>query len=94
MRSDEAPQGGERFLLDAADLYLRDADHPCHALLRQAVEIAKVDDRPLARRHGKTTVLINRIANLISFGCAYDSAEIPDYVTDADVLFLYRAERP
>ncbi len=37
---------------------------------------------------GKTTVLINRIANLISFGCAYDSAEIPDYVTDADVLFL------
>ena len=37
---------------------------------------------------GKTTVLINRIANLISFGSAYDSAEIPDYVTDADVLFL------
>ncbi len=37
---------------------------------------------------GKTTVLINRIANLISFGCAYDSAEIPDYVTEEDVLFL------
>ena len=37
---------------------------------------------------GKTTVLINRISNLISFGCAYDSAEIPDYVTEEDVLFL------
>ena len=56
MRSDEAPQGGKRFLLDAADLHLRDADHPCHALLRQAVEIAKVDDRPLARRQPRDGV--------------------------------------
>lgn len=37
---------------------------------------------------GKTTVLINRIANLIRFGCASDSAEVPDTVTEDDVLFL------
>ena len=37
---------------------------------------------------GKTTVLINRIANLIRFGRASDSVEIPDIVTEEDVLFL------
>ena len=36
---------------------------------------------------GKTTVLINRIANLIRFGCASDSQEIPDFITDDDVKF-------
>lgn len=37
---------------------------------------------------GKTTVLVNRVANLISFGCGADSYEIPDYVTEDDVRFL------
>ena len=37
---------------------------------------------------GKTTVLINRIANLMRFGSAADSYEIPDTVTEEDVLFL------
>ena len=37
---------------------------------------------------GKTTVLINRIANLIRFGKASDSADIPDIVTEEDILFL------
>ncbi|MBQ7871238.1 MAG: UvrD-helicase domain-containing protein [Oscillospiraceae bacterium] len=37
---------------------------------------------------GKTTVLINRIANLIRFGCASDSQEVPEYITEEDVLFL------
>ena len=37
---------------------------------------------------GKTTVLINRIANLIRFGCASDSKDVPDTVTEEDVLFL------
>ncbi len=37
---------------------------------------------------GKTTVLINRIANLMRFGCAADSYEIPDTVTEEDVEFL------
>lgn len=37
---------------------------------------------------GKTTVLINRIANLIRYGCASDSVEIPPEVEEADVEFL------
>jgi len=37
---------------------------------------------------GKTTVLINRIANLIRYGAASDSAEIPDEITEEDVSFL------
>ncbi len=37
---------------------------------------------------GKTTVLINRIANLMRFGCAADSYEIPDSITEEDVVFL------
>ena len=37
---------------------------------------------------GKTTVLINRIANLMKYGCASDSYEIPDTVTEEDVEFL------
>lgn len=43
---------------------------------------------------GKTTVLINRIANLIRFGCAGDSCEIPDTVTEDDVLFLEQLQNP
>lgn len=37
---------------------------------------------------GKTTVLINRIANLIRFGRGGDCNEIPDSITDDDILFL------
>ena len=37
---------------------------------------------------GKTTVLIHRIANLIRYGCAADSEEIPTYITEDDVDFL------
>ena len=37
---------------------------------------------------GKTTVLINRIANIMRFGSAADSFEIPDTVTEEDVIFL------
>ncbi|MBO5952719.1 MAG: UvrD-helicase domain-containing protein [Oscillospiraceae bacterium] len=43
---------------------------------------------------GKTTVLINRIANLIRFGCASDSSEVPDTVTEDDVLFLEALREP
>lgn len=43
---------------------------------------------------GKTTVLINRIANLIRFGCASDSIDIPDTVTEEDVLFLEELTEP
>jgi len=41
---------------------------------------------------GKTTVLINRIANIMRFGRGSDSAEIPDTVTEEDVLFLENLE--
>ena len=37
---------------------------------------------------GKTTVLIHRIANLMTFGRASDSEEIPQDVTPEDVAFL------
>ena len=37
---------------------------------------------------GKTTVLINRVANLLRFGRGSDSNEIPDTISDEDVLFL------
>ena len=43
---------------------------------------------------GKTTVLINRIANLIRFGCASDSDFVPDTVTEEDVLFLEDLQQP
>ena len=43
---------------------------------------------------GKTTVLINRIANLIRFGRASDSTDIPDTVTEEDVLFLENLTEP
>ncbi len=37
---------------------------------------------------GKTTVLINRIANLLQFGSASDSQDVPPFVTEEDVAFL------
>ena len=37
---------------------------------------------------GKTTVLINRIANLIRFGCGSDSNDVPEGITQEDVAFL------
>ena len=43
---------------------------------------------------GKTTVLINRIANLIRFGRGSDSQDVPDTVTEEDVLFLENLSTP
>ena len=43
---------------------------------------------------GKTTVLINRIANLMKYGCGSDSYEIPDTVTEDDVEFLETLTEP
>ena len=37
---------------------------------------------------GKTTVLINRIANLMRFGRGSDCSEIPNDITQEDVFFL------
>ncbi len=43
---------------------------------------------------GKTTVLINRIANLLRYGRASDSCDVPDTVTTEDVLFLEGLTEP
>ena len=43
---------------------------------------------------GKTTVLINRVANLLRFGSGSDSPLVPDYVTQEDVAFLESLEEP
>lgn len=43
---------------------------------------------------GKTTVLINRIANLIRFGRGSDANDVPDTVTEEDVLFLESLQEP
>ena len=37
---------------------------------------------------GKTTVLINRIANLLCYGRGSDSTEVPQWLSEDDVLFL------
>lgn len=37
---------------------------------------------------GKTTVLINRVANLIRYGRGSDCQELPGDLTEEDVLFL------
>ena len=37
---------------------------------------------------GKTTVLINRIANLMKYGRGSDSQEVPEWVTSDDLAFL------
>ena len=43
---------------------------------------------------GKTTVLINRVANLLRFGSGSDSVLVPDYVTEEDVFFLEGLQQP
>jgi len=42
---------------------------------------------------GKTTVLINRIANLLRYGCGSDSEYIPDNVDDNDLAMLEEYSR-
>ncbi len=43
---------------------------------------------------GKTTVLINRIANLIRFGSGSDSDFVPEWITEEDVVFLENLQEP
>ena len=37
---------------------------------------------------GKTTVLVNRVANLLTYGCGSDSGYVPDSATEDDLLLL------
>ncbi len=43
---------------------------------------------------GKTTVLINRIANLLRYGRASDSDDVPDIISEDDVYFLEGLQEP
>lgn len=43
---------------------------------------------------GKTTVLINRIANILRFGSGSDSDRVPEWLTEEDVAFLETAKEP
>ena len=43
---------------------------------------------------GKTTVLINRIANLIRFGRGSDTLEIPEAISEHDIVFLETLSEP
>ena len=37
---------------------------------------------------GKTTVLINRVANLLTYGRGSDSEDVPQWATEDDLAFL------
>ena len=77
-----------RFLTARKELIARQFSH----LNPQQQQAVMTTDGPLlllaGAGSGKTTVLINRIANLIRFGCGSDSQEIPDYIQEGDVEFL------
>ena len=81
--------------VDARRHYILSQFQNLNAMQQQAVATT---DGPLlllaGAGSGKTTVLINRIANLIRFGRASDSAEVPDTVTEEDVLFLENLQEP
>ena len=84
----------ERFLT-ARRNYISAQFHNLNEMQRQAVLTTEGPLLLLAGAgSGKTTVLINRIANLMRFGCASDSHEIPDTVTEEDVEFLEGLQEP
>ena len=66
----------------------RDFQH-LNSMQRQAV---MTTDGPLlilaGAGSGKTTVLINRIANLMRYGCASDSTFVPENITEGDIAIL------
>ena len=79
----------EQRFLKARRAYI--ADHFSH-LNDMQKEAVLTTDGPLlllaGAGSGKTTVLINRIANLIRFGSGSDSSLIPDTVTEEELAFL------
>ncbi len=78
----------ERFLTARRQIIARRFQH-LNTMQQQAVLTTQGPLLLLAGAgSGKTTVLINRIANLIQFGSASDSEEIPFDVTEDDVELL------
>ena len=82
------PNFEKRFL--AARRAVIEADYPHLNPMQRAAVIAT--EGPLlvlaGAGSGKTTVLIQRIANIIKYGSAADSDEIPDFIGEAEVEFL------
>ena len=78
----------ERFL-NARRNYIASAFSQLNEMQQQAVLTTEGPLLLLAGAgSGKTTVLINRIANLMRFGRGSDSREVPIDLTDEDVTFL------
>ena len=79
----------DRRFLEARKRYIAGQFSQLNAMQQEAVMTTEGPLLLLAGAgSGKTTVLINRIANIMRFGRGSDSNEVPDTVTDEDVVFL------
>ncbi len=78
----------QRFCAARRAVIEKDFDH-LNPMQRQAVLATEGPLLLLAGAgSGKTTVLINRVANLMKYGRASDSGEVSDFVTAEDLAFL------